>query len=58
MSEHDQLLIDKAYKFVDGSDWNEVSLLEKQVESDEAREIIHNHKTYLFHREEYFADNY
>lgn len=52
MSKHDQDLIDKALSYTDGSDWNMIESLEKQAESTEAKKILHNHKTTLYHKEE------
>ena len=52
MSEHDQALINKAMSYTDGSDWNMISELEKMAESSEAKKMLHNHKTTLYHKEE------
>ena len=52
MSKHDQDLIDKAMSYTDGSDWNMISELEEMAESSEAKKMLHNHKTNLYHKEE------
>lgn len=49
MSENDKLLIELASQSFDSS---EVSILEKKAESREAKEILHNRMTTLYHREE------
>lgn len=49
---NDQELIKQAEN---SQEWDDVSKLEKQAESDEAKEILHNRKMDLFHKEEYFA---
>ena len=52
MSKHDQDLINKAMSYTDGSDWNMISELEEMAKSSEAKKILHNHKTTLYHKEE------
>ena len=55
MTETDLRLIKKAFEYFDGSDWNMISELEKQAETEEARLILHDRKVYLYRKEERFA---
>lgn len=55
MSEKDQSLIKQAFSYFDGSDWNMISELEKQAESSEAKQILHDRKIHLYRKEEAFA---
>lgn len=55
MSEKDQSLIKQAFSYFDGSDWNMIEELEKQAESTEAKNILHDRKIHLYRKEEAFA---
>ena len=55
MTENDLLLTKQAYEYVDGSDWIQIKELEDQAESEEAKQILHDRKVYLYHKEEQFA---
>ena len=55
MTELDIRLIKKAFEYTDGSDWDLISALIDQAESDQARQILHNRKMDLYHKEEAFA---
>ena len=55
MSEKDSDLIKQAFSYFDGSDWNMISELEKQAESTEAKNILHDIKIHLYRKEEAFA---
>lgn len=52
MSERDLELVKLAFET---DEWNDVSKLEKQAESDEAKIILKNRAVDLYHREEAFA---
>ena len=56
MSEKDQSLIKQAFSYFDGSDWNMIDELEKQAESTEAKQILHDRKVRLYRKEEAFAN--
>lgn len=56
MNDKDKDLIETAFNFSDGSDWNEIPALEKQAESEEAKYILHKRMVTLYRREEFFAD--
>ena len=51
MSPHDQALVDQAYAVTNPIDWWDVPD-ENLAESEEAREILHRRRSYLYHREE------
>lgn len=51
MSPHDQALVDKAHAVTNPIDWWDVPD-ENLAESEEAREILHRRRSYLYHREE------
>ena len=55
MSEKDQSLIKQAQSYFDGSDWNIISELEKQAESTEAKQILHDRMIHLYRKEEAFS---
>lgn len=55
MSEKDQSFIKQAFSYFDGSDWNMIEELEKQAESIEAKQILHDRKIHLYRKEEAFA---
>jgi len=55
MSEKDKSLIKQALSYFDCSDWNMIESLEKQAESTEAKQILHDRKIYLYRKEEAFA---
>ena len=55
MTENDLLLTKQAYEYFDGSDWIQIKELEDQAESEEAKQILHDRKVYLYHKEEQFA---
>lgn len=52
MSEKDRDLIKQG---IIAEEWQDVSPLEEQAESDEAKKILHARKMHLYHREEHFA---
>jgi hypothetical protein len=52
LSDADKALLEKS---LETDDWSIVSNYEKQAESEEAREVLHNRKMTLYHREELFA---
>jgi hypothetical protein len=54
MTEKDKDLINKAFE-LRASEWDLVSKLEEQAESDEAKKILHNREMYLYHKEEYIS---
>ena len=51
LSEKDRALISKSFDLYD-TEWDLVSKLESQAESDEARRILHNRQMHLYHKEE------
>lgn len=51
----DSYLIKQAFSYFDGSDWNMISELEKQAESTEAKQILHDRMIHLYRKEEAFA---
>lgn len=53
MNENDRKLINKG---IVADDWNQLSELEKQAESPEAKEILHARMIHLYRKEEAFAD--
>lgn len=53
MSESDRNLINKAFQ---ASEWNELKDREKQAESTEAKQILHDRKIHLYRKEEAFSD--
>jgi len=55
MTEKDLQLIEQASKYTDGSDWNRIEELMNQAESEEARRILKDRQSYLYHKEEGFA---
>lgn len=55
MTELDLRLIDKAFEYTDGSDWNRIAELMDQAESDQARQILKDRRSYLYRKEEQFA---
>lgn len=55
MTEKDLRLIKQAFGYFDGSDWDLVSRLMDQAESDQARQILKDRRSYLYHKEESFA---
>jgi len=55
MTDKDQELIDKAFEYTDGSDWNMIEELFNQAESDEALTILRNRQSYLYRKEENFS---
>lgn len=55
MSEKDRSLIKQAFSYFDGSDWNMISELEKQAESIEAKNILHDRMIHLYRKDEAFA---
>lgn len=54
MTEKDKELIEKASK-MHYTEWSEVSDMEEQAESEEAKAKLHSIATTLYHREEYHA---
>lgn len=56
MTEKDLRLIKKAFEYFDGSDWNMIAELIDQSESDQARQILHDRKVYLYRKEEAFSE--
>lgn len=52
MTENDLLLIKLAFE---ADEWNEISDLENQAESDQAKRILHDRKVRLYDKEEAFA---
>lgn len=52
MNEKDRTLINKAFQT---TEWNEISELEKQAESEEAKQILRDRKIHLYRKEEQFA---
>ena len=55
MTEKDLQLIEQASKYTDGSDWNRIDELINQAESDQARKILKERRSFLYHKEEGFA---
>ena len=55
MTEKDLRLIKQAFEYFDGSDWDLVSRLMDQAESAQARQILKDRRSYLYHKEEQFA---
>lgn len=55
MTEKDLSLIEKAKEYTDGSDWNMLSVLEEQAESDKCKRELHVLKMTLFRKEQKFA---
>lgn len=51
MSDHDKELISKAFDLCD-TEWDLVSKLESQAESEEAKQMLHNRQMHLYHKEE------
>ncbi|MCE5332716.1 MAG: hypothetical protein LLF95_11340 [Bacteroidales bacterium] len=56
MTEKDLRLIKQAFEYTDGSDWNMMKELINQAESDQARQMLKDRQSYLYHKEESFAD--
>lgn len=56
MTEKDLRLIKQAFEYTDGSDWNMIAELIDQAESDQARRILTDRQSFLYHKEESFAD--
>lgn len=54
MTQRDKQLIDKA-SHLHAVDWFMVVDMEKEAESDEAKQILHDRATHLYHVEEYYA---
>lgn len=55
MTEKDLRLIKQAFEYFDGSDWDLVSRLMDQAESDQARQILKDRRSYLYRKEEQFS---
>jgi len=55
MTELDLRLIKQAFEYFDGSDWDLVSRLMDQAETDQARQILKDRRSYLYRKEEQFA---
>jgi len=55
MTEKDLRLIKQAFEYFDGSDWDLISNLMDQAESDQARQILKDRRSYLYRKEEQFA---
>ena len=55
MTEFDLRLIKQAFEYFDGSDWDLVSRLMDQAETDQARQILKDRRSYLYRKEEQFA---
>lgn len=56
MSKNDELLVEQSLEYTDGSDWDLISSLMDQAESDQARRILKDRQSFLYHKEESFAD--
>lgn len=58
MTEKDKKLLEKA-DLIEKQEgciaWYKVSDLEKEAESEDAKESLHTLATYLYHKEEYYA---
>jgi len=55
MTEKDLRLIKQAFEYFDGSDWDLVSRLMDQAETDQARQILKDRRSYLYRKEETFS---
>lgn len=55
MSENDELLIEQSLEYTDGSDWDLITSLMDQAESDQARQILKDRRSYLYRKEEQFS---
>lgn len=53
MSELDNKLIEDAFNC---SDWDLISNLEDRAESEECKQVLHDRKNQLYHKEEAFAN--
>lgn len=53
MKNHDRQLIEKG---IMADDWNQIPELEKQAESEEAKQILHDRKIHLYRKEEMFSN--
>ena len=53
MTENDIRLIKRAFEYYD---WNQISELENQAESEEVKLILHDRKVHLYRREESLAN--
>ena len=55
MTEKDLRLIKQAFEYFDGSDWDLITPLMDQSETDQARQILKDRRSYLYRKEEQFA---
>lgn len=51
LSEKDRALISKSFDLCD-TEWDLVSKLESQAESEESKKMLHNRQMHLYHKEE------
>lgn len=54
MNEKDKALIEKA-RATSYTDWNNISELIEQAESENAKELLHSIQSSKYHTEEYYA---
>jgi len=54
LSEKDKALISKSFDLCD-TEWDLVSALESQAESEEAKRMLHNRQMHLYYKEEQSA---
>lgn len=57
VTEKDQRLIDEAMNWKDYTDWQHVSAMEREADTEEARQILHHRATELYRRDEATIDD-
>lgn len=55
MTEKDLRLIKQAFEYFDGSEWDLITPLMDQAETDQAYRILKDRRSYLYHKEETFS---
>lgn len=55
MTEKDLRLIKQAFEYFDGSEWDLITPLMDQAETDQARRKLKDRRSYLYHKEETFS---
>lgn len=55
MTELDLRLIKQAFEYFDGSEWDLISNLIDQAETDQARQKLKDRRSYLYRKEEQFS---